>query len=197
MQVKRVIVLGVVLASLLAGCATDPRNEAEAYKIRILADQAAADQAAARVERQATSAARVAGWNRFIPWLAVAGCLAIIGVSVGVSWAAVGSGRAVARFAELRAGLIPLAESTRQFPLVASYVGKGLITLANPNTGAVVYLDTHRDEQRGAMAAAGAVQLAGVVAREARRSNDAAGLAVIPGQVVELAEVVEIGGKHE
>jgi hypothetical protein len=194
MRVGLVVITSLLVLVLASGCAADPRNEADAYQTRVLADQAAADRQLERSERsvefRATSAARVAGWQRFYTWASVAACIAIGGLGVGSAWAAVVSGRAVARFAELRAGLIPLAESTRQFPLVASYVGKGRVTLANPNSGVVLYLDTRRGCDRESVARAGAVQLAGAVAREARRSNDAAGVSVIPGQVVEIGRGV-------
>jgi hypothetical protein len=197
-MVKRLVVL-VLAGVVLSGCVGDPRNSADAYQTRILADQTAADQAQARTmdgqarvlllaEQEQTSAVRVAGWSRFITWLSMAGSLAVVGLAVGLVWLFVGVGRGVARLALVRSSLIPLAESTRQFPLVASYLGHGRLSLVNPNTGGVYILDTRLDGDRQLIAAAGAVQLAGAVSREARRSSDAAGVvpAVNP-TVVDLA----------
>jgi hypothetical protein len=202
-MVKRWVVLVMVLAWVLVGCAADPRNQADAYKTRIIAEQAAADRvqlraaagqaaALAQAEQEQTSAARVAAEARLITWLAVAGSLAgslaVIGLGVGLAVSFVGAGRGVYRLAEVRACLIPLAENTRQFPLILAYTGRGRYSLANPNTGGVALLDTRRDDDRQLIAAAGAVQLAGSVAREARRSDDAAGVvpAVNP-TVIDLA----------
>ena len=187
-----VLVIGLLLLGLVAACGRDPRNDADAYKIRLLADQQAAsleaDRDQAAVERQLTTAARVAGWNRFITVASVAACVLVIGLAVGAFWAAIGSGRALAKAAEIKAYLIPLPETTRQFPLVMSYLGGGRFSLANPNTSGVMLLDSRQPGDRMMIAAAGAVQLAGSVAREARRSREPEGVSIITSGVSHVSE---------
>jgi hypothetical protein len=186
------LVIALLLAWLLAACGRDPRNDADAYRIRLLADQQAAslkaDRDIAAVERQLTTAARVAGWNRFITWASVAACVLVVGLSIGASWAAIGSGRALAKAAEVKAYLIPLPESTRQFPLMLAYLGGGRFSLANPNTSGVMLLDSRSPGDRQMIAAAGAVQLAGTVAREARRSREPEGVSIITSGVSHVSE---------
>ena len=181
---------------ILASCAPDPRNQADAYKTTVLADQAAADQAAARsvrtieadqaaAEAAQTAAARVAGWNRFILVASIAGCVVVSCLAIGGSWAAIGGGRAMAKAAEVRAMVVSyqLDELTRQYPALMTYLGAGRFSLANPNTQSVLMLDTRQAADRESIRAAGAIQLAGAVAREARRSNQPEGVAVITSGV--------------
>ena len=196
-MVSRLVVAGVILAGvILTSCGSDPRNEADAYRTRLLADQRAADLEQARdvrtsqaeqaaVEQAQTAAARVAGWNMIITVASIAVCVVVIMLAVGSGWAVVGAGRSVARAAEVRANLIPLqlAEATRQFPVMIAYLGAGRFSLANPNTGGVMLLDTRQPGDRQLITAAGGVQLAGVVAREARRSKEPEGVAVITSGV--------------
>ena len=200
---RLVVSLGVMVI-LLAGCASDPRNAAEADAIRLdAASQAASDRvelaiaeqraALELVELSEVSPWRVAARRVIVSAGAVAACVALGGLGVGLAWASVGAGRGAARLAAIRSGVIPLAEPTRQFPLVVSYVGKGRLSLTNPNSGSVIFLDTRRVADRGGLAGAAVIQLAGAVAREARRSSDAAGVSVIPGGVISLAEGIEHG----
>lgn len=198
-SMQRLVVFVLMIVSglvILASCAPDPRNQADAYKTTVLADQAAADQAEARAartlqdnqaasDRAATEAARVAGWNRFILVASIAGCVGAAFLAIGCSWAAIGAGRSVAMAAERKAAVITihLDESTRTFPLAMVYLGAGRFSLANPNTQNVLMLDTRQPGDRQAIRAAGAVMLAGAVAREARRSNQPEGVAVITSGV--------------
>jgi hypothetical protein len=175
-----------LLGACLVGCAVDPRNQADADKTRILANQAAADRAQARshleqqfqqetAELEQTSAARVRAWDRFYAWVSLAGSLAVAGVilavAVGLAWGTVGAGRAAARGAELRSCLIPLNESTRQYPLLIQYTGRGRFSLANPNTGAVMLLDSGMPADRRLIGIVGAVQTMGMATRGAQKST--------------------------
>jgi hypothetical protein len=194
---RLVMVAGMILAGvILTSCAPDPRNQADAYRVAVLADQAAADQVQARAARtlqdnqaaaeaEQTAAARVAAWRWFSYCLGVAGSVFVIGLAIGSSWAAVGAGRAMAAAAERRAMIIPfqLDEATRQFPALITYLGAGRFSLANPNTQNILMLDTREPGDRQAIRAAGAVMLAGAVAREARRSRQPEGVAVITSGV--------------
>jgi hypothetical protein len=200
---RRLVFLAILAAAILAACGTDPRNQADAERTQALTEQDTLDRAQARnqaaaagainlQEKQALSAERIAAETRLIRWASIAGALAIAGAilatAAGVGWAAIGTGRAAARLASIRAGLIPLAESTRQYPLILSYVGRGKYTLCNPNSGGVYELDTQRPEVKQMITAAGAVAYAGVIAREARRSQDPAGVAIIQPAIIEGGE---------
>ena len=196
---SRLVVMALMIGAclvILASCAPDPRNQADAYKTTVLADQAAADQAEARAARTvqdnqaaaellSTEAARVAAWRWFDYCLGAAGSVIVIGLAIGSSWAMIGSGRAMAKAADTRAMVVSfqLDESTRQYPALMTYLGAGRFSLANPNTQSVLMLDTRQPGDRQAIRAAGAVMLAGAVAREARRSNQPEGVAVITSGV--------------
>lgn len=186
-------ILILAAACFLAGCAPDPRSVADAERTRLIAVQEAADMEAARAARLAAdelrqaeavkySAARVIAWRVVLIVAGVAGGLAVLGLAVGFAWAMIGAGRGVSRLAGVRASLVPLSESTRQYPLMLSYIGQGRFALVNPNSGAVYELDSRCPGDRQLISISGAVQLAGVVAREARRSVDPGGviLAVNP-----------------
>jgi len=194
----------IALAWLLAGCGVNPIDQAEAEAIKMQAEQDALDQVQEReratgiymldqAEREQTSEARVQAGRRVATAAGYAGAVAvavvILGAGAGFALAAVETGRAAGRVAMVRANLIPLDRVTRQFPLLLSYAGKGCYTLTDANTGATMRLDTRSEPDRQLIATAGAVRLAGVVATEARRSTDAAGLALY-NPVVIGAEVI-------
>jgi len=184
-----------VLLLWLTACAPDPRDVAEADAMRLEAQQAALGQAQARVhqqkmwsideaERQAISAEIVRAKAWVIRWAAGSLSVVLVAMGIGLSWGLIGAGRAAAQAAAVRANLIPLDATTRQFPLLLRYVGRGRYTLANPNTGSVVMLDTRRKEDRQLIAASGAVQLAGAIAAEARKSRDPASVAIIRPPII-------------
>jgi len=194
-----VLFLALLLALLLAACAPDPRNQADANRTEALTVQDAADREQARKQAaalgdlelqqaQAVSGEVIAARARLIRWASYAGSVAlaalILAAAAGLSWGAVGTGKAAARLVTVRANLIPLDEQTRQYPLFLAYQGKGRYTLTNANTGSVTLLDTRRDPDRQLITAAGAVLLAGVVAREARRSTDPAGVAIVKPAII-------------
>ncbi len=180
----------MVVVFILAGCAPDPRDEAEAYAIQEQADQDTADREQERQQAQDLHKIKLASWQRFYTWLGIAASVAVsvslVGLGIGIAIAAVYSGRAAGRAAEVRANLIPLAETTRQFPLFVQNQGRGLFTAYNPNTGAIIPLHIARREDRQLITASGAVQIAGTIAREARLSHDPAGIAVINPPLITL-----------
>jgi hypothetical protein len=197
-MVKReVLILVVIVGLVLAGCVPDPRDEAEAYSMRLAAesrskaDELARQQSQAafeqqQIERAAGEAARVAAvgrfWSIFGSVAVVAACLAVLAAAVGFGWGAVGTGRAVARSALVRANLIALPDVTRQYPLLITPTADGRFSLANPNTGSVAWLDVDRKESNAMIAAAASVALAGVIAREARRAEGVGNVRIIhPG----------------
>jgi len=192
------IILTLLLLLLLSSCAPDPRDVADANRTTVMAAQDAADRVQARAqadqifqqtqtERQATDQSRTQALNRLYQWggvaLAVAVCMALIGIGGGISWAGISAGRAAARMTEIRASLIPL-EKSGQYPLIMNYLGHGRFSLANPNTESVVMLDTRNRSDRQLIASSGAVELAGVLAEAARKSQDPASVAMIQPAVI-------------
>lgn len=205
---KRWIVLWMILLCLLAGCAGDPRNQADAYATRMEADQQAADQTQEREqaailfamensEQDALRAERIRAREMIIRWSSIFGtigiCIAILATAGGYSWAALATGKALALAGITRAGLIGLSEKTRQYPLLLHRLpdGKGLYTLTNPNTGQVLEIDMKREPDRQMVAAMNTVQFAGVLAREARKAPDAASISTIRPQIIDLWKGVE------
>lgn len=188
----KTIYLAVFLL-LVSACAPDPRDQAEATQIIMEAEQDAANQVQERqqeadtytqelLERQATSETRIKAIQMITRSSSIAGSIAvfitIIAAGIGFGWAFIGSGKAAARFATVRANILPLDKETRSFPALLSYAGHGRYTLTDPNSGATHYLDTRNAPDRQLISILGAVRLAGVVAQEARKSSDPAGLAV-------------------
>jgi hypothetical protein len=179
-----------LLVLVLAACAPDPRNVADAYATTTKADQDALDQAQAReqdaaraaldqAEREQTSAARTQAMITLLTVGGIAAAFVLAAIAIGTAWGAVGTGRAVSRAAIVKANLIHLDEHTRQFPLFVQYASHGKFMLCNPNTGSIYELDTRRPEVKGLIEASGAIQLAGAIAREARQARDPAGVSII------------------
>jgi hypothetical protein len=175
-----VLVLGVLL---LAACAPDPRNQADADRTRALTEQdvfnmaQAREQDAARItleqaEREATSAARIQGLKILSITGALAAALMLAAVGIGAAWAAVGVGKATARAANVHANLVYLDRQTRQFPLLVQYASHGRYLLANPNTGAVYEMDTRRPEVKALITSSAATQRDGSIAHELRHVRD-------------------------
>jgi hypothetical protein len=211
------------LILVMSACAPDPRREAEAYQIKSQADQDALNQSQQRqhsedvhaveiqalqvqqtiraeelrVEqelREATAREMQNGTNRMIKYGFIFGTFALCTLFVSVSYGFVGVARAQVRAAEVKANLIPLDSVTRQFPALLQYVGKGKYSLTNLNVNGTLMLDTRNDADRQMIATAGATQIAGVIASEAAKSNDAAGVAIIRPTVINARdETVEVG----
>lgn len=190
----RIVILSLVIGLLLAGCATDPRNIAEAEQIRLeaQADARARAQELAQQQRQfelhqaqaeAVSDQLTESWMGFIRWvgyaLTAAAVVFVLAAAVGLSVGTVGAGRAAGELAHVRANLIPLDVKTRQYPLYLQHIGHGRFTLTDANTGQVKMLDVRDSGDRQLIATAGAVRLSGAVAYEARRSRDPEGVAMI------------------
>ncbi len=183
----------LLLASLLVGC-RQPVKSARAYAIQSAADQAALDRESQRrygeavgeiqlAERRAISDDKVAARENFIWWsslAAIVGVVALILSFVGsLSYTAAGCAQAIVKRAELGAALVALDGSTRQFPLLTTYAGKGRFAVHNPNTGAVYILDTRQEPDARMVAAAGLTQVSGAIAQEAAKSNEPSGVAMV------------------
>ena len=190
----------IILSITLIGC-RQPVKEARGYAIRERARQAAADQEARRAyseasgeirlrESEATSDDRIAARERFIWWSSL---VAVVSVTVltlvlvfGTSYTVIGASRAIVTQFQLKAqvNLIALDRNTRQFPLIATYAGKGIIHLHNPNTGGVYALDTRQPPDAQMIAAAGLTQCSGAIAQEAAKSRDPSGVAMVAPPVI-------------
>jgi hypothetical protein len=204
---KRILLLALFVLIILAGCAADPRNEADAYATRSRADQAALNSAQQRYitedqhtlamqQAAATQAERTAALQRFFHWFGIVGtlvlCITFVAGGASASWAFWKSTRALSAYAQRRAevsaNLISLDPVTRQYPLLIQYIGKGRYSLVNPNNGMVLLLDSRHAPDRQLIASAGMVQATGVMAREARKSTDPAGMALIRPTVIDAQE---------
>jgi len=195
---NRLIILA--LALLMISCAPDPRKQATADAIRTdAAIRAAAanqsreqeaqihemnmqDRKAAQAEWQATMT-KVIHWGGVFAQVTIA--MWMLGLGVAGVWMMVSTGQAYAKYANLRANLIPLDPRTRQFPLLR-YEGKGYITLTNPNDNSVLLLDTRNNADTAKIKAMANVQYAGALAHEARLSHR-------PGDIakIEAAQIID------
>lgn len=207
---KAWIVGAVLLAlALLTSCAPDPRNQADAERTRIQAEQAAADQAQARAQQQAewdlkqtareqVLAEWVASTKEFIAWwmkaALVSSILVTLGLGVGTTIGVIGLGRGVAKAAEFRATWVPLDVKTGNYPAI-QYAGHGHFFVADLNTGQVLQLDTAVAADRQMVASAMKLRLAGVVTRnlaDTRNPNieGVATAAMDGGGIVKALDVV-------
>jgi hypothetical protein len=115
-------------------------------------------------------------------------------IATSFATATEGISTALVRAAEVKANLIYLDERTRQYPVFLQYLGQGKFSLVNPNVNAVLMLDTRSEPDRQMIAAMGATQYAGALAREARQSDDPTGVSMIQAPIVDAkSEVISIG----
>ena len=199
---------------LLVGCEPNPKDVAKAHETTVLADERAANLAQARnvkevndaidLEiRNAKKAQVIQGWQRFIFAMSLI-AIPLSGWVVfyagrSLNSAMAGMSDALVLRAELSASLIHLDEDTRMFPLVMRPIHGDRYLIYDANTGASTVLDASVPLDRQLVATSGAVKLAGVVAREARRaeSSDSTGVALSANvPIVELTEkdgVVVVG----
>jgi membrane protein required for beta-lactamase induction len=206
MNRRMIVIAAFLLWALASGCTVDPRKTAAAYETTVRADQDAADRtqerqieadlhAIAMADAQAAEAERQAAqqvvWRNLGYSLVMLLWLSSIGLAAGIAYASVGTGRAVAHKAMIQANLIRLDPTTRQFPLLLQYTGKGKVSLTNPNTGQVLLLDTRSQAHRQMIQGSAAVQLAGVLAREASRSDNPEGVAMVTPVLTEYANDME------
>jgi hypothetical protein len=215
------LIILVLLSFSLIACQPDPRKEADAYATRVQADQDALNQQQNRDNAAQMQAAQMAEWrlqqghreavaqkwrnalNNTIQigsWFVIAALCYFVffstrSVTQAVQVASVGISQALVDRAHVRAHLIPLDPTTRQYPALLHHIGKGRFALVNPNANSVMILDTRSEPDRQMIAAMGAVQYVGVLSREAGKSMDPAGVSVIQapsfdvtGEMVTLAK---------
>ena len=200
----------ILLLIFVNACAPDPRKEAEAYKTRIEADQNAlnsqqnrqqkADLHAVQVEalkveqghKEATAAQWREGLNKMIHYgfifATISLCVSLLALTFSFSYSSVGMAKATVRAMDVRANQIMLDRVTRQFPLFIQHVHGDKYALHNPNAGSVVMLDVSNPADRQLIATSGATQIAGVIAQEASRSADPAGVAIIQPPIVDVED---------
>lgn len=215
--------LFILIASSVSSCiGGDPwkadqiKEQAQADALRIQSEQSALNEEqnrrhaedmhkiqaqevqAVQQERVATAAQWEAAMRTMIRtgsiFATVALSMVLVSAGVGLSFGFIGAGRAAAQGAMIRANLIYLDPTTRQFPIFIQHVHGTRFALHNPNTGSVLMLDEKHEADRQLIATAGATQIAGVLAQEARKSSDPAGVAVIQPPVIDAQdEAVSVG----
>lgn len=216
---KRILLI-MALMWLVSGCAVDPRKEAEAFKIKSAAQQEALNQEQARAQKEALDAVQLQnaqldasqkqatakawrdGWNMTLKvafYVFAAGVCYVLfmasrSIATSFATATEGISTAIVRAAEVKANLIYLDEKTRQYPVFLQYLGQGKFSMVNPNANAVLMLDTRSEPDRQMIAAMGAVQYAGALAREARQSQDPTGIGMIQAPIIDAkSELLSIG----
>lgn len=200
---KKLLVL-LLAVFMLSACAPDPRKEAQAFAIESEAQQKALDQEQARAQDEELhnivvqqeevelqkERANAAAWVRiadtFITSLIALLLVGLTAVVYEVSRTAKGIGNAMVIAAETRANLIPLNPTTRQYPLFIKHVSGHRFAIHNPNTGSVILLDERNEADRQMIASVAQVQVSGVLASEARQSNDPAGMAMIRPPMIDV-----------
>lgn len=204
------MMLVIFTALTLTACAGDPRNEADAYETRILAEQAALDAAQARSHQarldaleladaeqtlqvrtaNQAQAAQTLGWVIRYGGMAltVSAVMVSLAAGAGLSAAMIEGGRAAGRAANVRANLIPLDRTTGQYPALIQYLGNGRYSLTDANTHTTLELDTRNEPDRAMVAGAMAVRHALVMSAAAARSKSPEGVAMIEPMVLEVAE---------
>jgi hypothetical protein len=219
LKMKRYMIL-ILLLVVLTACAPDPRKEAQAFAIRTQAEQDALNADAQRQHaqevhdiqvqqleleeqhREATAQEWRNGLNRMLYYgfyVATAALCFMIFMgarSMTKSFAEMTEGisAAIVRAADVKANTIRLDPVTRQFPVYLQYLGAGRFSAVNFNTNSVLMLDTRNDPDRQMIAAMGAVQYAGALAREARQSEDPTGVALIQAPIVDVKdELLSLG----
>jgi hypothetical protein len=206
---KRVLLI-LAAVIVISGCAPDPRKEAQAYQIKEQADQDAANQELNRkhaeelqtinlqnleleqAHREAVKAEWRAGLNKMIHYgfnvATIAVCILILAVAVAFSYGSIGTTKAIIRAAEVRANLIYLDPITREYPAFLQYIGHGKFSLTDLNKKVTLLLDTRNEPDRQMIATSGVVRLAGVIASEASKSNDPAGVSIIQPTVIDVQD---------
>lgn len=142
-----------------------------------------AEHAQQMAEWRQTEATRVAAWRRFWTALSWAASLLVLAGSLAGGLLAVGWSRARVLRATAEAHHVRLDPETRQFPLLSREQG-GRLLVVNPNNGQVLALDGERQPVPMMIAGSSATQLAGAIAKQAAKSNDPAGVAMVSPPVL-------------
>jgi hypothetical protein len=212
MKKMRWLIIYIVLLTALTACAPDPRKEAQAFAIQEAAEQDALNQEQNRehaeeihdlqieqmqVEqghREATAQEWRYGLNQMIRigfWFATASiCYSLFMTARAFSRASTGLANAAVQAAEVRSRLVYLDPETRQFPVILQRIGENIIAACNPNTNSVLLMDVRSEPNAMMIRGSSAVQYAGALASEARKSNDPGGVSIIQ------TPIIGAGGDH-
>lgn len=164
------VFIWVIVLFLLSGCrlsdAYAAKREAEAYSIRTQAEQRVKDQEVERKRVEAQNAykeerrAAIVGevdiaWRNGVRYfgLVLIVCIIAIGISIAISFKNYSTGMVEAKVthAKLQAQTIMPDPITGLFPLFYANIGRGRISVYNPNTKEVLMLDVHHEPDQEAI----------------------------------------------
>jgi hypothetical protein len=196
------------LAIVLAGCAQDPRKEAQANEIESKAAQEAATAEQQRqfaADRHAYEMAEESYWyavysstmetakkvaNVTVWFAGFAVAVGVAGLILSLALTAhnttKGLGEAAVRAAIVKANLIYLDKATGAYPALMHYDGKGRFSLVLPGVAGSIPLDTRHEPDRQLIATQGAAIIAALVAAQAAKSEDPAGVSIIRPETIDV-----------
>lgn len=218
-----IIIFSVAILAGLTACQPDPRKQAQALEIQSKAEQEALNAAQTREQSEAANAIYLqelalqqqhrevaaleweAGLNNMIRYgfifATIGVCISLLAVAVSFSQASLGIAKATVRLADVRANLIYLDRTTRQFPAFLQYIGNGKYSLTDINDGSTLFLDTRNEADRQKIQGAMNARYAGVIAEKAQKADDAAGLAVIRSPIIlegkDIVDLVRLENDNE
>lgn len=205
---KNLLPLLALVCLSIAACAPDPRKEAQAFKVESQANQDAAHAEQQRqfaADQHAYDMAREAYWQQVYlstmetakraanvtVWFAgFAIAVGLSGLILSLAWTAhnttKGLGEAAVRAAIVKANLIYLDKNTGAYPALIHYEGKGRFAMVLPGVAGVIPIDTRHEPDRQMIATQGAAVIASLVAAQAAKSEDPAGVSVIRPQAIDV-----------
>lgn len=203
MNMKHALI--VLLALLLASCAPDPRERAEAGAITTESNQRAADAEQARMQDaeehemdMENKRAAQAEWQTFVNdvitfssvFVRFSLMMWITSLGVGGVFAVKATVQAYSKYAnrraEVMAEIIKIDPATHTYPVFMVDTGKNVKALMNPNDNSVTLFDTNNPADLAKVKALANVLHAGQLARHARLSHKPGEVATIPPvQIIE------------
>lgn len=184
-----ILTLGL-LAVLLAGCAPDPRRQADADATRMQAESDAEEDRQTREQDAQEHDLVIDHWKTAAPFINAAIRAALISLmftafviiasfGVGMSTVTISAGISTARRNFDKPIQIKLDPATRQYPLLMNKVSEGRYSLTNPNTGSVTMLYERNPNDKLMIQAMSATQFIGAMGHEARLSHKPEAIASI------------------
>ncbi len=196
---KRIILTLGLLAVLLAGCAPDPRRQADADATRMDAETRAENAEQVREQEAQEHDIYINHWKTAAPFINAAIRSALIALmftafvvisssGIGLSVITIGAGFATARRNYAKPIQVRLDPVTRQYPLLMNKVSEGRYSLTNPNTGSVTMLYERNPNDKLLIQSMSAVQYIGAMGHEARLSHKPEALT----SVQRLPEIIDM-----
>lgn len=218
-----IIIFSIAILAGLTACQPDPRKQAQALEIQSKAEQEALNAAQTREQSEAANAIYLqelalqqqhreaaaqeweVGLNNMIRYgfifATIGVCISLLAVAISFSQASLGLAKATVRLADVRANLIYLDRTTRQFPAFLQYIGGGKYSLTDINDGSTLFLDTRNEADRQKIQGAMNARYAGVIAEKAQNADDAASLAVIRSPIIlegkDIVDLVRLENDNE